>query len=88
MKNIFFVLLGLALFSNGAIAQLKAVKYTDGNQKLNGLSIAPKKGSKTKPGILILPAWKGIDTHAKQSAEKLSKIGYYTTKHDIQNRQI
>jgi hypothetical protein len=35
------------------------------------LAIVPKKASKTKAGILILPAWKGIDTHAKQSAEKL-----------------
>jgi len=83
MKNTFFALFGLLLFSNGAFAQLKAVKYTDGNQKLNGLSIGPKKGSKTKPGILILPAWKGIDAHSKQSAEKLSKIGYYAFVADI-----
>jgi len=83
MKNIFFAFLGILLFSNGAFAQLKAVKYTDGNEKLNGLSIAPKKGSKTKPGILILPAWKGIDTHSKQSAEKLSIMGYYAFVADI-----
>ena len=83
MKNIFFAFLGILLFSNGAFAQLKAVKYTDGNQKLNGLSIAPKKGSKTKAGILILPAWKGIDMHSKQSAEKLSSMGYYAFVADI-----
>jgi len=83
MKNIFFAFLGILLFSNGAFAQLKALKYTDGNQKLNGLFIAPKKGSKTKPGILILPAWKGIDTHSKQSAEKLSIMGYYAFVADI-----
>lgn len=83
MKNIFFAFLALVLFSNGAFAQLKTVKYTDGNQKLNGLSITPKKGSKTKPGILILPAWKGIDTHSKQSAEKLSIMGYYAFVADI-----
>lgn len=83
MKNIFFAVIGLLFFSNDAFAQLKVVKYTDGNQKLNGLSIAPKKGSKTKPGILILPAWKGIDNHAKQSAEKLSKMGYYAFLADI-----
>lgn len=83
MKNIFFAFLGILLFSNGAFAQLKAVEYTDGNQKLNGLSIAPKKGSKTKAGILILPAWKGIDTHSKQSAEKLSSMGYYAFVADI-----
>ena len=83
MKNIFLAFLGFLSFSNGAIAQLKAVKYTDGNQKLNGFCIAPNKGSKTKPGILILPAWKGIDTHAKQSAEKLSSMGYYAFVADI-----
>jgi len=83
MKNIYFAFLGILLFSNGAFAQLKAVKYTDGNQKLNGLFIAPKKGSKTKAGILILPAWKGIDMHSKQSAEKLSSMGYYAFVADI-----
>ncbi|RDI49541.1 dienelactone hydrolase family protein [Flavobacterium glaciei] len=83
MKNIFFTFLGLLFISNGASAQLKAINYTDGNQKLNGLSITPKKGSKTKPGVLILPAWKGIDAHSKQSAEKLSKMGYYAFVADI-----
>ena len=37
MKNIIFAFLGLLLFSPGAVAQLKAVPYTDGNQKLKGL---------------------------------------------------
>ena len=83
MKNIFLTFLGVALFSTSVNAQLKAVTYIDGSQKLNGLAIAPKKASKTKAGILILPAWKGIDTHAKQSAEKLSKMGYYAFVADI-----
>jgi dienelactone hydrolase len=83
MKNILFAFFGALLFSNDASAQLKAVQYTDGTQKLKGLSIVPKKSTKTKPGILILPAWKGIDTHAKQSAEKLSKMGYYAFVADI-----
>jgi dienelactone hydrolase len=83
MKNTFYLFLGLLLFSAAVNAQLKEVKYSDGNQKLNGISIAPKNGSKTKPGILILPAWKGIDTHSKQSAEKLSKMGYYAFVADI-----
>ncbi len=83
MKNILFTFLLATLFSTGVNAQLKAIQYTDGTQKLNGLAIAPKKASKAKPGILILPAWKGIDTHAKQSAEKLSKMGYYSFVADI-----
>jgi dienelactone hydrolase len=83
MKNILIPFLGLLLFCAAANAQLKEVKYSDGNQKLNGLTIAPLKGSKRKPGILILPAWKGIDNHSKESANKLSKMGYYAFIADI-----
>ena len=64
-------------------AQLKAVAYTDAGQKLNGFSIDPKKGPTLKPGVLILPAWKGIDKHAKESAEQLSQLGYYSFIADI-----
>jgi len=64
-------------------AQLKEVSYKDATQKLNGFSIAPKKAIKSKPGILILPAWKGIDNHAKESAQELSKLGYYAFVADI-----
>ena len=83
MKKSLLALLGLLLISNLSFAQLKTVKYNDGSQKLNGISIAPVKGSKTKAGILILPAWKGIDPHSKRSAEKLSKMGYYAFVADI-----
>jgi dienelactone hydrolase len=74
MKNL--ILLSLSFCSIVSFGQLKPVAYYDDNQKLNGYSIAPKKVSKNNPGILILPAWKGIDNHAKDSAEKLSEMGY------------
>ncbi len=64
-------------------AQLKPVAYNDDTQKLNGLSIAPARDTKEKRGILILPAWKGIDEHAKESAKKLSDLGYYAFIADI-----
>ena len=57
-------------------AQLKPVAYTDGNQKLNGFAIQAKTVSTTKPGILILPAWKGIDVHSKEVAQQLSDLNY------------
>lgn len=74
MKNL--ILLSLSFYSIVSFGQLKPVAYNDDNQKLNGFSIASKKVSQNKPGILILPAWKGIDNHAKDSAEKLAKMGY------------
>jgi len=57
-------------------AQLKPIAYSDENQKLNGFGIQPKKISATKPGILILPAWKGIDPHSKEVAQQLADLNY------------
>jgi len=74
------VLLFTAMESN---AQLKAINYTDGVQKLSGLAVGPANKSKSKGGILILPAWKGIDQHSKNVALELSKLGYHVFIADI-----
>ena len=66
-----------------AQSQLKAVTYTDGNQKLEGFSGKPVKANAKKAGVLILPAWMGVDAHSKESATELSKLGYYTFVADI-----
>lgn len=57
-------------------AQLKPISYTDGDQKLNGFGIQAKAVAANNPGILILPAWKGIDTHSKEVAQQLSDLNY------------
>jgi dienelactone hydrolase len=64
-------------------AQLKTVDYLDGQQKLSGFISKPAKAIANKAGVLILPAWMGIDDHAKESAVELSKLGYYTFVADI-----
>jgi dienelactone hydrolase len=83
MKNLKFILLGMVLIVNQTFAQLKSVQYKDGNQILNGFKIAPLKKSAQKPGILILPAWKGIDKLSKDTATMLSNMGYYAFIADI-----
>jgi dienelactone hydrolase len=83
MKNNVPLFLAIVLFSTGAFAQLKAVKYNDEAQVLNGFSIQPKIKNQQKPGILILPAWMGIDKQSKDVAESLSKMGYYAFVADI-----
>ena len=81
MKQLFSVgFLTLVLFSVSA-QQLKPVIYTDGNQKLNGL-VTSNTGKKLE-GVLILPAWKGIDQEAKQAALDLEKEGYIAFIADI-----
>jgi dienelactone hydrolase len=83
MKNIFYLFLAIFSYSSVSFAQLKPVKYKDGNQVLNGFGIQPSKKSPQKPGILILPAWMGIDKLSKDTAENLAKLGYYTFVADI-----
>jgi len=60
---------------------LKPVSYQDGSQKLNGM-ITSNAGKKL-PGVLILPAWKGIDQEAKTAATELEKQGYIAFIADI-----
>jgi dienelactone hydrolase len=87
VKNIFIMkkIFLLILFSSTILtySQLKVVNYNDENQALSGYSSKPLKALKNKPGILILPAWMGIDDHAKESASDLTKLGYYTFVADI-----
>jgi dienelactone hydrolase len=83
MKIFKYVFFGIVLITSQAFAQLKPVQYKDGNQILNGFSIPQSKKSPQKPGILILPAWMGIDKLSKDTAENLSKLGYYAFVADI-----
>ncbi|RZM23969.1 MAG: dienelactone hydrolase family protein [Pedobacter sp.] len=81
MKTTLTLILSLVITTS--FAQLKSVSYNDDSQKLNGLSITPVKSNMKKAGILVLPAWKGIDNHAKAVAIDLSKMGYYAFVADI-----
>ena len=78
------IILLLILFSvQMNYAQLKPIAYSDGTQKLNGFGIQAKNPTKNKPGILILPAWKGIDVHSKEVAQQLSGLNYNAFVADI-----
>ena len=83
MKNLKFIIWGIVLFTSPLFAQLKPVLYKDESQILNGFKINPQKKYSQKPGILILPAWRGIDKLSKDTAKELSKLGYYTFIADI-----
>lgn len=83
MKKLLVAFFAFLLITNQTFAQLKPVQYKDGTQILNGFKVAPIKKSVEKPGILILPAWMGIDKLSKDTAENLSKLGYYAFVADI-----
>lgn len=70
---------GILHFANAQ--QLRSVTYSDGSQKLSGL-VTSNAGTKL-PGVLILPAWKGIDDEARDAALALEKQGYIAFISDI-----
>lgn len=77
------ILLSAFLMTSGSIfsQNLKKISYQDGTQKLNGL--VTSNAGKKLPGVLILPAWKGIDDEAKTAAADLEKQGYIAFIADI-----
>lgn len=79
-----FILLAIVMQNSfNALAQSKEVEYRDGEQLLGGICVKPAKATPKRPGILILPAWMGIDDHAKESANRLAALGYVTFIADI-----
>lgn len=65
-----------------SVAQtLKPISYKDGAQKLNGF--VTSNAGKKLPGVLVLPAWMGIDNEAKNTAIELEKAGYIAFVADI-----
>ncbi len=81
MKKLSFVLLTF-VYGAGLMAQeLKPAVYADGAQRLNGL-VTDNTGKKL-PGVLVLPAWKGIDQEARTAALELEKQGYIAFVADI-----
>ncbi|MES2411243.1 MAG: dienelactone hydrolase family protein [Bacteroidota bacterium] len=66
-----------------SVLEKKDVEYKDGSQVLSGVSVRPAKFIEGKPGVLILPAWMGIQNHEKDVADILASMGYYTFIADI-----
>ena len=80
MKYIYITLLIATINSFG---QLTKIDYADGNQKLEGFFAKSQKANPKKIGVIVLPAWMGVDAHAKESAENLAKLGYHAFVADI-----
>ncbi len=74
--------LALALMAMTASAQeLVPLTYMDGDQRLNGL-VAGDRGE-ARPGVLLLPAWMGVDDEARTAATELAKLGHLVLIADI-----
>ena len=76
-------LLLITIISFSMNAQIQAVPYTDGTQKLEGFFAKATKDNPKNVGVIVLPAWMGIDDHSKESATALAALGYHAFVADI-----
>nr|WP_322623522.1 dienelactone hydrolase family protein [uncultured Flavobacterium sp.] len=83
MKKLLLLPVLLMAMQSFGQQKITPITYKEGGQKLNGFVGVPSKLSRIKSGILVLPAWLGINNHSKEVAEKLTKRGYYTFVADI-----
>jgi len=81
MKKLLILSVFMGLIQSLSAQSLKAIKYADDTQELNGL--VTSNAGKNLPGVLILPAWMGIDDEAKTAALQLEKEGYIAFVADI-----
>lgn len=83
MKILSVIILLSLLSFNNINAQMTEITYSGKGQKLTGLSSKPSKARSDKAGILILPAWMGIQSHEKEVGQNLSDMGYHVFIADI-----
>jgi len=81
MRVLILTVLLMSAFQGVSSQSLKTVSYQDETQKLNGI-VTSNAGQKL-PGVLILPAWRGVDNEARQAAMDLEKEGYIAFIADI-----
>jgi dienelactone hydrolase len=77
-----FVFLML-FFVNQSMAQEKEISYREGTASLKGIFVPAKSNVTGGPGVVVLPAWMGIDEHSKNTAKALSELGYHAFVADV-----
>lgn len=79
-KYIFLLILNLTSIISAMSQELKNISYTDGKTKHHAQAVFVQPNA---PGVLILPAWMGIDEEARTAAKELSYQGYNVLIADI-----
>ena len=89
MRQIVLILtlLCLAVTAEAAI-KTSLVEYKQGDTVLEGYLAWDDSLSGTRPGVLIVHEWTGINAHMKQRAEMLAKLGYVAFAADIYGKGI
>ncbi len=83
MKPFLALLLLMVLCTGTVMAQEKEINYQEGAARLKGVYVPARGGKKGAPGVVVLPAWMGIDAHSRNAAKALSALGYHAFVADV-----
>jgi dienelactone hydrolase len=76
----FLFCVGIVFSSYG---QGQSFSYKDGADPLSGYLAKTKSTRKAIPGVVIIPAWMGVNEHTDHTADQLAASGYHALVADI-----
>lgn len=89
MKSILASLVLLLFISSAFSAvQTKLIEYRDGETVLEGYLAWDDTARATRPGILVVHDWMGMQDFAKKQAERLAGLGYVAFAVDVFGKAI
>ena len=81
--KLFMTIAANLLIVGSAFSQGMDLNYSDGNTKLQGYFAKAKTKQGKAPGVVIIHQWMGLTQHEKNTADKLSALGYQALAADI-----
>ncbi len=75
----------ITMFAMGANAAMhtETVEYKEGETTLEGYLVYDDATTDKRPGVLVVPAWRGVDDFSKEQAARLAEMGYVAFVADI-----
>jgi dienelactone hydrolase len=89
MRHLVLLLIILSIAATAeAAVKTKAIEYKQGETLLEGYLAWDDATSTTRPGVLVVHEWTGINNHIRQRTEMLAKLGYVAFAADIYGKGI
>ncbi len=66
----------------------RAVEYRDGEAVLEGWLAFDPAGPARRPGVLVVPNWLGVGPQAKDTAQRLARLGYVALVADVYGKGV
>lgn len=71
-----------------AEVKTEVVEYAHGDVVLEGVLAWDDASAEKRPGVLVVPAWKGVDDHSRETAKKLAALGYVALVADMYGKGV